>query len=853
MAPKPTYKELAQKLKAYEKKEVANKRMEEQLRRRLTFEKMLADISTLAISATDQKRFQENCLEKMGNALDVSRIYIFEHCHLTHTMDNTVEWTADGIFPQKQDLQKIPVDTVPWWSDMMLNDRIINYHDIENIPGEEEKKILRYQNIKSIVVVPIFIQNEYFGFIGFDECRKHREWWPEDVNILKAISQIIAGTLARINASETLRYEREQIFSIFGSINQMVYVADPDTYEILFVNDALKKELKKDAVGGICYKEFQGLNSPCEFCTNNIILKKKYEPYQWEFHNPYYNRDFIIIDRIIKWPDSRDVRLEIAFDITERKKFEEALKRNKNRYQAIVEDMPVMVCRFIPDGTLTFVNSAYCNYFKKQEEELIGYNFFQFVPEKDQARVKKQFMSLSPTHPIATYEHQVVSPDGTNRWQEWTDRALFDDQGNILEYQSVGRDITDARRAREEKEQMEKQLRQAQKMEAIGMLAGGVAHDLNNILTGIVTYPEFLLMQIPQDSPIREPIKTIQKSGERAATIVQDLATLARRGIPTTEVTNLNHIVSEYLESPEHRTLKMYHPDIMVETNLERDLLNMEGNPVHLSKTVMNLISNAAEAMPDGGKISISTENFYIDRPIGNVDQPKEGDYILLTVSDTGMGISSEDMEKIFEPFYTKKIMGRSGTGLGMTVVWGTVKDHNGHIDIQSKEAEGTRFSLYFPATRKKIAMKRSPCNFEDVMGKGESIVVVDDVVEQRQIASGILKRLGYTVTSVSSGEEAVDYMKHNRADLLLLDMIMDPGMSGLDTYKKILEFQPGQKAIIVSGYSETDRVKEMQRLGAGSYVKKPYLIETLALAVQAELGEAGSSGARSFRLRRNG
>jgi len=262
------------------------------------------------------------------------------------------------------------------------------------------------------------------------------------------------------------------------------------------------------------------------------------------------------------------------------------------------------------------------------------------------------------------------------------------------------------------------------------------------------------------------------------------------------------------------------------------------GSPVHLSKTIMNLVSNAAEAMPGGGNIFVSTESRYIDRPIRGYDNVKEGDYVILTVSDTGAGISKEDMERIFEPFYTKKVMGRSGTGLGMAVVWGTVKDHKGYIDVQSNEGRGTTFTLYFPVIRKEVTGKEEALPMEEYMGKGESILVVDDVEEQREIASRILNKLGYSVTSVSSGEEAVDYMKDNSAGLLILDMLMDPGIDGLETYKRILELHPGQKAIIASGFSETDRVKEAQRLGAGKYIKKPYTLEKIGLAIKEELGK---------------
>jgi len=396
--------------------------------------------------------------------------------------------------------------------------------------------------------------------------------------------------------------------------------------------------------------------------------------------------------------------------------------------------------------------------------------------------------------------------------------------------------LEERKRAEGQRRELENRLRRAEKMEALGALAGGVAHDLNNILSGIVSYPELLLMQFPQDSPLRKSVKVIQESGKKAAAIVQDLLTLARRGVAVTDVVNLNDIISEYIQSPEFRRLKSYHPNVKVKSHMESDLLNILGSSVHLSKMVMNLISNGAEAMTAGGELCICTENLYIDKPIKCYEDVKEGDYVRLKVSDTGTGISSQDLDRIFEPFYTKKKMGRSGTGLGMAVVWGTIKDHNGYIDIQTKEGKGSTFTIFLPVTRKEIVKYQSPLSIEEYMGNGESILVVDDMEEQRAIAAGMLKRLGYCVKSVPGGEEAVDYMKENSVDLLILDMIMDPGIDGLETYKRILQVSPEQKAIITSGFSETDRVKEAKRLGAGAYVHKPYIFEKIGVAIKNEL-----------------
>jgi len=521
-------------------------------------------------------------------------------------------------------------------------------------------------------------------------------------------------------------------------------------------------------------------------------------------------------------------------EIEERKRVEAELRASETKYRLVVENSSqgILVAQ---NGMARFVNRKLSEASGYSEEELTSRPFLEFIHPEDKSLVADRYQKrLKGEKVLPLYSFRAIDKQGNTRWFEIN--AVGIDWGGKPAALNFLSDITERRRAEEERGRLETRLLEAEKMKAIGILAGGVAHDLNNMLGGLVSYPELLLMQIPQDSPLREPLLTIQRSGEKAAAIVQDLLTMARRGVVAPEVVNLNQVVSEYLKSPEHEKVQFYHPRVEVETNFEPNLPNIVGSPVHLSKTVMNLVSNAAEAMANGGKIVISTEARYVDRPIRGYEDIEEGDYVTLSVSDTGVGIPPDEVKRIFEPFYTKKVLGRSGTGLGMAVVWWTVKHHNGCIDIQTSEGRGTRFTLYFSATQSEPTKGASPLQADEYMGKGESILVVDDVREQRKIASMILKRLGYSVTVVSSGEEAVDYMKSNSADLLVLDMIMDPGIDGLETYRQIRKLRPHQRAVLVSGFSETERVKEAQRLGAGSYVRKPYSMEKIGAAIRVEL-----------------
>ncbi len=506
----------------------------------------------------------------------------------------------------------------------------------------------------------------------------------------------------------------------------------------------------------------------------------------------------------------------------------------KKTYKILFEAAPDGVEVLDARGVIVDCNRAQEALLGYGHEEIIGNHTTRFFEKAHTALFEERIRDLREQ---GYFEGEVDLITKTGSvipvWRKGS--AINDEEGKFVGYMVYNRDLSHRKQAEEEKERLESELKQAQKMEAIGTLAGGVAHDLNNVLGGLVSYPDLLLMQLPGDSPLKKPIETIQQSGKKAAAIVQDLLTLARRGVAVSEVVNLNDIISDYFKTPEQQKIQAIHPHIRFKADLEEDLPNIVGSPVHLSKTIMNLLSNASEAMSDQGTITASTERRCPDRPISGYETIKEGEYVTLTVSDEGTGMSEEDLKRVFEPFYTKKVMGRSGTGLGMAVVWGTVKDHKGYIDIQSIEGKGTTIVIYFPVTER-VHKERVVIPIERYRGRGETVLVVDDMREQREIVSSMLSTLGYGVSAVDSGEKAVAYLKDNPVDLLLLDMIMDPGMDGLETYKQVIHINPAQKALIASGFSETKRVKEAQGLGVGPYIRKPFVLEQIGQAVRNEL-----------------
>ena len=516
---------------------------------------------------------------------------------------------------------------------------------------------------------------------------------------------------------------------------------------------------------------------------------------------------------------------------------------SEKKYRELVENANSIILRRSLDGEITFFNEFAQRRFAYAPDDIIGKNIFgTLLP--DTPEVRQEFDTMIAVLRQAPDKHivketQTLHSSGKPVWIAWTHRPILGTDGTIKEILCIGTDVTQLKRAQIEKKELVSSLHRAQKMEALGTLAGGVAHDLNNVLAGVLSYPDLLLLQLPENSPLREPVATIKRSGEKAVAIVQDLLTLARRGVAVSEIINLNDITAEYIRSPEHASLQTLYRGVVFRHEAAPDLLNITGSSVHLSKAIMNLVSNAAEATETDGEVIIKTENRYVDMPIRGYDDVKEGDYSVVMVSDTGTGIAPEDLDRIFEPFYTKKKMGRSGTGLGMAVVWGTVKDHDGYIDVESSVGEGTVFTLYFPATRQAAeVIQEEALQFEALQGTGETIMVIDDMADQREVAKTVLESLGYVVISAESGEQAIDYLRHHRVDLLVLDMIMDPGIDGLETYTRVRDIVPDQRAVIVSGFTETEKVRKVQALGASSYVKKPYSIESIGMAVQNALHE---------------
>lgn len=543
--------------------------------------------------------------------------------------------------------------------------------------------------------------------------------------------------------------------------------------------------------------------------------------------------DYIFKNRLSRLIPSIKRAMKEKEEERKKEKMQRELQMSQQKYLDLYDNAPDIYITTLSNGKISSINKFGLEILGYEHQDLLGKYIWEVIYEKDIAEVKNIFQAKYSQY---EWDCRIRTKDKNILWIHSSLRFFQNEENHTNEFLVISRDITRRKEMEEEKKELQNKLVNAQKMEALGLLAGGVAHDLNNILSGIVTYPDIILLDPNLSDEIREGVEIMQNAGKRAAAIVQDLLTSSRRGVFHKEVLSMNNLVEDYLSSPEFKIFKQQYPHINIIQKLEQKLLPIYGSSLHIRKAIMNLIINAFEAIKTNGEITISTHNKYIDTPLKKYETIAMGEYATLCIHDTGEGLSLQDMQRIFEPFYTKKVMGRSGTGLGLAIVWNTIRDHNGYIDIKSNRS-GTQFELFFPLTRRELKEQiDDKTTLDDMRGNGQKILIVDDEDIQRKILKQLLVRLNYTVSLVENGEQAIAYLKTHTADLLILDMIMPQGINGRGTYEEIVKDNPHQKAIIVSGFAETEEVKKAQFLGAKQFIKKPYILKNIAIAIKKEL-----------------
>ena len=512
-------------------------------------------------------------------------------------------------------------------------------------------------------------------------------------------------------------------------------------------------------------------------------------------------------------------------DITKQKEAEEAIRREKDKAQVYLDIAGVMLIALGTDGTVTLINRKGCQILGYDEEnEVIGKDWFNnFVPAEIRDEVRKVFEQLmSGGSSIQEYhENAILTKKGTNRMVAWHNALLTNDEGEIIGTLSSGEDITENR-------QLEEQLFQSQKMEAIGRLAGGIAHDFNNLLTAIIGYTDIIARDTEVKEKHRSYIDEIKKSAERAATLTQQLLAFSRKQIMQPKVMNLNTM----LKNTKNMLQRMIGEDIVLKLTMGDSIGMIKVDPGKIEQVVINLAVNARDAMPNGGTLEIETMKASLDHAFCDMHKgSRPGNYVLLSVHDTGKGIDDETMKHIFEPFFTTKEIGK-GTGLGLATVYGIVRQSDGYIDIQSMGGDGTTVAIYLP----RVDEEPKPVDISEPMvtkGKNETILFVEDDDMVRNMVTAVLKQYGYNVIEAENGSVAVKLCEQEKSIHLMITDVVMPGTSGPELVQQISSIQPDMKVLYVSGYTDEAIVHHGVLDENTPFLQKPFTPQKLAVKVQ--------------------
>jgi hypothetical protein len=523
--------------------------------------------------------------------------------------------------------------------------------------------------------------------------------------------------------------------------------------------------------------------------------------------------DYVLKDRLSKLGTAVRRAIKEVEDRTERKRIEKELHESERNFRLLAEHSTDMILRYAPNEVILYSSPACQALLGYKPEELAGMDPFQIIHPDDGADFRQAYQGLlrNPAQQSATVTHRMRHRGGEYKWFETTARAARD-MGADVEIHCSSRDIT-------ERKNLERQLLQSQKIEGIGRLAGGIAHDFNNLLTVILGRTELIMAQLAPESALRPKLDLVHSTARRAADLTRQLLTFSRQQILEPQVVELNGIVTSMNEM----LRRLIGEDISLTTSLAHNLKFVKADPSQLEQVIVNLVVNARDAMPRGGKLIIETANAELDDEYAHKHLGvKPGHYVMLSVTDTGTGMTAEVKSHIFEPFFTTKEVGK-GTGLGLSTVYGIVKQSGGYVYVYSEFGYGTTLKIYLPSTSEK---PHSPANSSQSQKAvaSETIMVVEDEDAVRQLIEDVLSEHGYRVISAASGTDAVQACQKQKGkiDLLLTDIVME-GMIGTEVVARVKTFMPDLKVLYTSGYADK-AVGNRSVLQAGvDFIQKPF------------------------------
>jgi len=523
--------------------------------------------------------------------------------------------------------------------------------------------------------------------------------------------------------------------------------------------------------------------------------------------------------------------LTLCRDITERKKVEEALRSGEEKYRTILENIEDGYFEVDIAGNLTFFNDSFSRIYGYPREELMGMNDRQYTDQENAKRLFQAFNRVYKTgDSTKESDWEIIRKDGAKRSIEASVSLIKDSSGNRIGFRGLIRDVTERKRAEEEKATLQEQLRQSQKMEAIGRLAGGVAHDFNNLLTVIKGYCQLSLVEMKESTPLKDTLEVINKAAEKAAGLTRQLLAFGRRQIMEVRVLDLNDLLQNF----DKMLRRIISEDIELVMLLGESLGKVKADPGQIEQVVMNLAVNAKDAMSKGGKLIIETANVELDKAYAQAHVAvTPGSYVMVAVNDTGTGMTPEVRDRVFEPFFTTKGKGK-GTGLGLSTVYGIVKQSGGNIWVYSEPGQGTTLKIYLPRVDEPAEELKAQEAGEEFPRGSETILIVEDDKEVRSLAVRILKRQGYTVLDGSYGDQAFNVCRQHRGPihLLLTDVVM-PGMDGRALSESLSQLHPEMKVLYMSGYTDDAIIHHGVMDKGMNFIQKPFTIDKLIRKVR--------------------
>ncbi len=536
--------------------------------------------------------------------------------------------------------------------------------------------------------------------------------------------------------------------------------------------------------------------------------------------------------QVLKPNNDLDFFYGVGSDITECIHAEKILKRNEVRYRVLEENVIDVIWTLNMDLRFTYISSSITSLLGYSVPEILGFPFEKIL-EPDSQKIFKKILSewfflkkqnkkeINKTH---TVELELIHKDGYKIWTESKMKFIYDSGGKHVGILGVTRDITDRKTAEEEKEKIQAQLLHSQKMEAIGRLAGGIAHDFNNLLVVIMGYADLLSMKLPEESPFYDYASEIKSTAARAASLTRQLLSFSHKQILQMKLIDLNALVSEI----EKMLRRLISEDIQLETILAPCNTIVKADPSQISQVIMNLVLNARDSMPNGGKVTIKTESITIqEEEITSIPEAQPGNYSCLSVQDTGTGIDQEAIKHIFEPFFTTKKFGE-GTGLGLSVAYGIIKQHKGWIEVSSKKERGSTFKIYLPASAFVMDSENSE---ESSMnkGNGERILIVEDDPSVRKCLKKALQSNNYVIFDSANAHEGISVFKKEKGniDLALIDIVL-PDLNGFQLVDEIRLFNPDTRVLLTSGYMTQKSHWEIIKTRQIPFLQKPYDVENL-------------------------